>query len=129
MKIYYKVTNQNLKSCTTTHYNIPDKYKIQYKVNEKVFGADDTPLFVFKTLEDAKEFVPRIPCREPRFFKCEVTKPRKIKYLSYLADISMFFSFIRNKQLRKKHKEYEVFSPTEGTLAVDSVKLLEEVFI
>lgn len=127
MKTYYKVTTPDLKSCATTYYNIPEEYKVQYKIGEFVYGPDNTPLLVFKSHLDAINFLPYTPGRNPKIFKCEVKNPRKIKYLSYLAHLSDFLNFLKNKKTKKKQNEYKVFEVPYGTYAVNAVKLLEEI--
>lgn len=131
-RVYYKITTKDLKSCTTTDkdYRLPDKYKVQYKLNEEVIGPDNTPLFVFDSLDKARSFAyyKIRNSSEARIFECKVTKPRKIKYMSYLDILDIFLLFMRNKQMKKSiSKNHGVFSPPTGTWAVSSVKLLKEV--
>lgn len=132
MKKYYKVTTKDLKSCTTTNkdFHLPDKYKVQYKLNKEVRGPDNTPLFVFDSLIRAQEFSSVWNIHDhktARIFECEVTKPRKVKYMSFLDMVDKFLLFMEKRRLKKKVNSCAVFSPPSGTWAVSSVKLLKEI--
>lgn len=129
MKTYYKVTSNDLKSCSTIVYDIPDKYKVQYKMNEFVSGPNNTPLFVFDSIRHVRIFMYTVPCRHPRIFECEAVRPRRIKYLSFLDDTTRFLNFMKNKERKKKLfiNDWDILIPPQGTFGVSAVKLIREV--
>lgn len=103
--------------------NLPPDYRIKYKVGEFVTGYQGSPLFVFKTLQDARNFEPRVT---KIIYECEVTNPRRVKYIfNILYPAYYLYKFYKNKA--KKRKLRHVMIPPKGTLAVDSVKLIKQV--
>lgn len=132
MKKYYKVVTQSHKSCVISTYSLYNKYCIQYKINEFVNSKLGLPLYVFDNLNAAKFFANYgVGGKQVKIYECEVTKPRKIKYLSWLrcGYYNDKIDYINKFLLEKKHnkKLSNVFQAPNGTIAVDSVKLVAEI--
>lgn len=129
-KIYYKVLNLNKSS-----YAAYGRYSVNYKFNEFVRPLrKNTPLFVFDSLDSAKNFVG--DGEHIKIFKCSVIRPRKIRYKisSSIFDINCFWNNRRKEQwysilFRRGITDYQPTTKkaSKGTIIVDAVKILKEV--
>jgi hypothetical protein len=128
-KYFYKVTDQLNRSCRTRNPAL----RIQYKQGVSVRPSLDGSLsLVFDTYKNAKKF----SLEFEKIWKCEVIKPRKIKWLvgSGSNDISKFWGVKNKKRWLEKHNDFcvkhDAFFPwkiPKGTYGAKEVKLIEEM--
>lgn len=131
MKTYYKAViarrDGRLQSfCDNDLYGIwMDNKNVDFSVtyipNQFVKpNVENTKLYVFNTLEDAKFF-----CRysNAQIWECEVKNPTTCKFLSFLDSVG---SFWKNKKKHLSVSSYAKHCP-KGTRTCDAVKLLKKV--
>lgn len=108
--------------------NFPEHFRVKYELNEFTYPKiNNTRLFVFKTKKDAINFIHeefRSLCYI-KLFKCEVLKPRKVRYLSNVKNIEAFWETKAKKKSLKEICKW-AYVP-RGTYSASAVKLLEEV--
>lgn len=97
--VYYKVVSQNLCS-SQVGQNESTRKIVQYKIGEYVTAPDDTRLFVFSDLAEAKEFA---RCSSDKVFECKCIGVIKYKPASSLTAIQEYWRYI-NSVLKKKKK-------------------------
>lgn len=124
--IYYKAVKKSESGhsyLSYTHFYLPTKYVVKYKVGEFVSAPRGTKLFVFDTMENLMDFIQISHCI--RVFSCEVTNPQplsdSILRFDNLQDVQQYWTY--------KQNHYEYVSPKRGTVLADSVKLLQEIKI
>lgn len=125
MKKYYKVVLKY----SSDHSNLMSAYSnVYYKINDYVYAPQGTKLFVFNSLDIAKNFA---SSRNLAVYECLVKNPRLVKtlrnntlpkdYWRYIADAKKHKLNI-NQYLTKKnavgHKKWPI-----GTVWCDAVKL------
>ena len=131
MRKYYKVVTPDLKSC------IVASIEVQYNLNTKVKPKNNSKLFVFDNLLQAKQFRANYG---GHIYSCYVTNPTKpVIYTPNLYTCnSKFWSVYRKAKKQKRNANkviYNYYSKLRvyynrwplGTIWVDSVTLLEEV--
>jgi hypothetical protein len=119
--IYYKVVYNCGEMFSSAA--VSGRYCVSYKVGVKTIAPKGTKLFVFKDLKSAEEFTWR---GHPNIFKCKVENPRPIKFIDGNIYTSSISSFWEAKRRRKKPDSHVKPAP-RGTLACDSVTLLERI--
>lgn len=98
---------------------------LSYAVNKLTIAPKDTKLFVFDTLENAKQFFEICMYGSSYIYKCEAYNVSKPKYMSEITSVSVpLFWKLRKQKKSTKHIQKDV---PPGTLYADSVKLLEKV--
>lgn len=128
MTKYYKVVNSDLTSATVFKADPIDKRTpVQYKINEWVNAPNNTRLFVFDNLDEAKKFAWE---RVARLFECQIKGRIKHQGVDRFAHTSLFWEEF-NLQLKKKKKINISKYPTASTPAVlaKSVKLTKEIHV
>lgn len=126
--IYYKVVDELAYSYLSfSHSLLPSRYIIGYKIGEWVKGPYGTKLFVFDNLIGARKFS-RLECSV--IFACEVTNPLVVGFGIVPFPLNKSQPNI-DKYWEKFHniEEYnlKLIAPPQGTVLVDSVKLLKKV--
>lgn len=124
-KIYYKVVQRNLQSCSLSAY-FPSSFRVTYKIGQFVRpNVSKTKLFIFENLEDAEKFRNNECCGSIwDIYSCEVKNPSKPKYIAWISNIAEFWKIKFN---HKKISDEVGKEPITGTVFCDAVKLLEKV--
>jgi hypothetical protein len=124
--MYYKVVaccGNKLTSCCQNPL-FPDEYRVEYKINEFVVPRiEGTKLFVFNDLQCAIDFAFELfglGCYG-EIWSCEITNPGPISNLSRF-DLNLFRRYWAGTL-----SNVDMISTPEGTIGVDSVKLVERM--
>ena len=126
MTKYYKVVKKDMSSATVLKSDPFDKRTpVQYKINEWVNAPNNTRLFVFDYLDEAKIFAYQ---NAARLFECQIKGRIRHKGVEKLAHTSLFWEEF-NLQLKRKKKINISKYPPSSTPAVlaKSVKLTKEI--
>lgn len=110
-KKFYKVVTSSLLSLYATNH-------IEYEIGEWVSAPENTRLFVFDDLDEAKNYA---KCYD-KIFECSVIGKIKFKGSFFIKDNTLFWK-IFNKQIKAKKKiNADIFAENKITLAeVDAV--------
>ena len=129
MKTYYKVVTPTLRSAMTSMWSSKEELIIEYKVGEwvypKVLG---TYLFVFKTLQNAKDFIHECGISSYYIYKCLGVNEHKI--LGMCPGIYGDRILQAAKLKRQKKKYLHLFDKEvipNGTVGVEALKLIKEI--
>lgn len=127
MRKYYKVTSKNLQSIVM---NDDTELSTQYKVGEFVSSPiPETPLLVFKSLKDAKDFVRGYWYTDYKIFECQIKNRVRIPWVpdfkTFHDDIPKLLKLIKNK--KKFLHILDLTGFPKGTVAAKRVKLIKEV--
>jgi len=129
MKIYYKIVTKDMYSlCIRQIFGTMHEAAIQYKENEWVYPRIPyTPLFVFKTFDDACKFLEKHNYCSVHIYKVH-TKGRFLK-IPFTGNIDRLKEIAKRKAQHKRPLRYNWKNKEipPGTIAVKSVKLLEKI--
>jgi len=138
-KKFYKIVDEKMKSCSI-NARYASEFEVQYKLNEFVSSnVPKTPLFVFETLDAAKNFIhgngsggfgpSPAKTSATHIYECEVVNPRRMRYL---LGGELTYSNLQNfwkVRLSKKKVCTLIYkkSVPSKTFVCDKVKLLKKV--
>jgi hypothetical protein len=87
------------------------------------------PLYVFDDLARAEEHLYNYSLygfyTDYNIYECEVTNPRKVRYLANLSNKIAFNAYVKNKKLKRKISDLNLWTVPSHTVAVDSVRLIK----
>lgn len=124
-KVYYKVVNEDLKSCWA-----PIGIAIQYNVGNFVESPDKLPLAVFSNLNQAKKFR-QMWDHTWRIFECNIMYKTKIPWLP--GNTQFLSSRVQTIiDAIKKHKKFMKYTVNgaglpPGSVTCKRVKLIKEI--
>lgn len=128
MTKYYKVLTTELKSICQNSNRLPQKYIVQYKLNEWAYPSmPKSALFVFGSLDKATYFAKyemSCPCF---IYECKVKNPRPCKYVADFDPLELweFYNKAKVKSKLPLHENFS-FAPTDSFL-VNAVKITKRV--
>jgi len=133
MTKYFKVVRSyDLSSCCLND-DFPNEFRVFYKLNEWVSPViENTRLFVFKTLDDARCFISSeyFSHGTISIYECEVKNPQKVKYMARVYLIQNYWKKIFEARKNKKKTDlYDVirYDTPKNTYSATQIKLLREV--
>ena len=141
-KLYYKCVNdgsqENLQDMSSVCQNteMPESIRVIYKVGEFVKpNLENSKLFVFEDLEDARKFLNRGYLWGTKIYSCRVKNPTIPEWENQVK-ISEIIEFWKNvdrlSKLKCNETGFEQFfgaaMVSSGTIICDEVQLIEKVY-
>ncbi len=130
-KIYYKCVRVHNTQLTSYVISSRNSFCVQYKLDKWIYpSVSGTKLFVFETLEDAKNFTRH--GYSFAIFECNVINPQN-KYSIFhcskynFVNLTIVEGMLRLRKQRKKFTHLQIGDMPKNTVVCDAIKLTKGI--